>query len=73
MALGLVLNERTSVRFNKLAVDLSFEGAFRARVYADRFPQVSTDLSNRSYGVWVMTNATKAKRVWGPVLGYEWD
>lgn len=63
-ALGLVLNGHTSIPFDKVAVDLAFEGAFRSWRYADRFPQVKTDLRNGSDGVWVMTRATESKHVW---------
>ena len=64
MAFGLVLSGHTSIPFNKLAVDLAFERAFRSWRYADRFPQVSTDLRNGSDGVWVMTHATERNHVW---------
>lgn len=64
MALGLVLSGQTLIPFDKLAVDLAFEGAFRSWRYADRFPQVRTDLRNGSDGVSVMTRATESKHVW---------
>lgn len=64
MALGLILSGHSSIPFNKLSVDLAFEGAFRDWRYADRFPQVRTDLRNGSDGVWVMTRATESKHVW---------
>lgn len=63
IALGLILLGRDSVPFDKFAVDLSFEGAWRSWIYAGRFPQVSTDLRNGSDGVWVMTHAEATKRV----------
>lgn len=64
MALGLVLNGENSIPFDTVAVDLAFEAAFRTWRYADRFPQVKTDLRNGSDGTWVMTRATKGKQVW---------
>jgi hypothetical protein len=64
IALGLVLSGRTSIPFDKVAVDLAFEGAFRDWPYADRFPQVRTDLRNGSDGVRAMTRATQSKHVW---------
>lgn len=64
IALGILLNGRTSVPFDKVAVDLAFTGAWRGWGYADRFPQVSTDLNNGSDGIWVMTRATNGKNVW---------
>lgn len=64
MALGLILSGHASIPFDKVAIDLAFEGAFRSWRYADRFPQVGTDLRNGSDGVWVMTRATEGKQVW---------
>lgn len=64
MALGLVLSGHSSIPFDKLALDLAFEGAFRGWRYAGRYPQVRTDLRNGSEGVWVMTHATERKQVW---------
>jgi hypothetical protein len=62
MALGLVMQGRTTLPFDKVAVDLAFEGAWRGWEYASRFSQVSTDLRNGSDGVWVMTHASETKR-----------
>lgn len=59
-----MLSGRTSIAFDKVAVDLAFEGAFPRWAFADRFPQVRTDLRNGSDGVWVMTHATERKHVW---------
>lgn len=64
MALGLVLNGHNSIPFDKLVVDFAFEKAFRSWRYADRFPQVMTDLRKGSDGVWVMTHATERSHVW---------
>lgn len=64
MALGLLLRGSSSIPFDKVMVDMSFESAFRSWRYADRFPQVRTDLRNGSDGVWVMTRATESKKVW---------
>lgn len=64
MALGLVLSGHAAFRFNKFAVDLAFDAAFRSWPYADRYPQVGTDLRKGSDGVRVMTHATESKKVW---------
>lgn len=64
MALGLIVSGHASIPFNKVAVDLAFEGAFRSWPFADRFPQVRTDLRNGSDAVGVMTRATASKHVW---------
>ncbi|MCW2540968.1 MAG: hypothetical protein JWN95_2693 [Frankiales bacterium] len=64
MALGLLMCDRSELPFDKVLVDLSFEGAWRNWPYRDRFSQVSTDLRNGSDGVWVMTHADKQKQVW---------
>ena len=64
VALGMVLNGRTSVPFDKVMVDLAFEGAWRNWSYSGRFPQVGTDLRNGSDGVRVMTKASEGKDVW---------
>lgn len=63
MALGLLMCGRDALPFDKVAVDLAFEGAWRSWPYRTKFPQVNTDLSNGSDGVWVMTRADADKRV----------
>lgn len=63
IALGIVLNGRTSVPFDKVAVDLAFAGAWRSWDYTGLYPQVSTDLRNGSDGIWVMTKAAEGKQV----------
>jgi len=63
MALGLLMCGRDELLFSKLAVDLSFEGAFRVWPYAGRFRQIASDLKNGSDGMWVMLHADKHKRV----------
>ena len=69
MALGLLMCGRDEVPFDKVAVDLSFESAFRSWPYRSRFRQVATDLKNGSDGVWVMIHADQDKRV----LSLYWD
>lgn len=64
MGLGLVLSGHASIPFDKVSVDLAFEGAFRAWRYAERFPPVRTDLRQGLDGARVMTRATKSKHVW---------
>ena len=55
--------DRSKLSFDKVLVDLSFEGAWRNWQYRDRFSQVSTDVRNGSDGVWVMTHADHQKQV----------
>ena len=64
IALGLVMCGRTELPFDKLRIDLSFEGAWRNWPYQDRFSQVGADLRNGSDGVWVMTHAERQRQVW---------
>jgi hypothetical protein len=64
MALGLVLCDRTSLPYDKVRVDLAFEGAWRSWEYRQRFPQVNTDLGKGLDGVHAMTRATQSKQVW---------
>lgn len=63
MALGLLMCGRDELPFDKMSVDLSFEGAWRDWSYGRTFRQVGTDLRNGSDGVWVMIHADKDKRV----------
>lgn len=63
IALGLVLLGRDNFPFDKIAVDLSFAGAWRSWPYASRFPQVNTDVRKGLDGVWVMTHADEGKHV----------
>lgn len=63
IALGLVLLDRDSLPFNKLAVDLAFEGAWSSWSYKSQFPQVSTDLRNGSDACLVMTHADESRHV----------
>ncbi|WP_040693796.1 hypothetical protein [Nocardia vinacea] len=71
MALGLLLCGRNTVAYDKIGVDLAFEGAWRVWTYRDRFPRVSTDLAKGLDGIWVMTHADEQKQVW--VLFWEND
>lgn len=64
MALGLLICGRDSLPFDKVAVDLAFEGAWRSWTYRTKFPQVNTDLSKGSDGARVMTRADADKRVY---------
>jgi len=64
MALGLLMCDRSELSFDKVLVDLSFDGAWRNWAYRDQFSQVNTDLRNGSDGAWVMTHADHQKQVW---------
>lgn len=64
MALGLCMLDRYEFAFNKLKVDLAFEGAWRdwPDQYRSQYPQVGTDLRNGTDAVWVMTHADEKKQ-----------
>lgn len=63
-ALGLLMCGRNAIRYDKVKVDLAFEGAWRSWPYADQFSQVNTDLRNGSGGSTVMARADERKQVW---------
>jgi len=46
MALGLLMCDRITLPWDKVAIDLSFEGAWRSWDYKRRFAQVDTDKEN---------------------------
>lgn len=71
MALGLLVCGRDALPFDKVRLDLAFEGALRSWVYRTRFPQVNTDLVKGLDGVWALTRADANKKVW--VLYWEQD
>lgn len=64
IALGLLMCGRDVLPFDKMNVDLSFEGAWRGWTYRSRFSQVSTDLRQGLDGCWAMTHADERKHVW---------
>jgi len=64
MALGLVLCGRRELDFDKVGIDLSFEGAWRRWPYRVRFPQVDTDLRHGLDGIWAMTRVDARKQSW---------
>ncbi|MFQ1003658.1 hypothetical protein [Modestobacter sp. SSW1-42] len=64
MALGMLMCGRDELRFDKVMLDLAFEGAWRSWSYRTEFSQVSTDLRNGSDGVRVMTRADERKQVY---------
>lgn len=75
MALGLLLNGCNELSTDKVAVDLSFEGAWRGWPRRHLFSQVSNDLAKGSDGWNVITRADEDKRVFGPHWtrdGYRW-
>lgn len=63
MALGLLMCGYDSLPFDKVSIDLAFDGAWRSWTYRSRFPQVNTDLTKGLDGVWAMTRADADKRV----------
>lgn len=69
MALGLVMCDRFTLPWDKVAIDLSFEGAWRSWQYKHLFSQVDTDIRNGSDGTWVMTRADERKHT----LNFYWD
>lgn len=74
-ALGLLVNGCNELPTDKVAVDLSFAGAWRDWQYRHLFPQVNTDLGKGSDGWNVITRADEGKRVFGPHWtrdGYRW-
>lgn len=64
MAVGLLMAGRDVLPYDKVRVDLAFEGAWRGWDFRGKFPQVSTDLRSGSDGVHVMTRADEQKHVW---------
>ena len=69
MALGLLMCGRESLPFDKVMVDLAFEGAWRSWAYRHQFSQVDTDIRNGLDGVWVMTRASENKQTYN----FYWD
>ena len=69
MALGLIMCDRITLPWDKVAIDLSFEGAWRSWQYKHRFSQVDTDIRHGSDGIWVMTRADERKHT----LNFYWD
>lgn len=64
IALGLLVSGRDSLPYDKVRLDLAFEGAWRSwSPYRDRFRQVTTDVAKGS-GARVMTRADRQKQVW---------
>lgn len=64
MALGMLMCDRDELHYDKVRIDLAFEGAWYSWPYRDGFSQVSTDLGNGSDGVRVMTHADERKQVY---------
>ncbi|PZF09951.1 hypothetical protein DEJ25_13275 [Curtobacterium sp. MCPF17_011] len=67
-ALGLVLNGRWSLAYDKTAIDLAVTGAFRDWSHATSFPQVRTDLRGLD-GVHAMTRVDERKHT----FAFYWD
>jgi hypothetical protein len=71
MALGLLMCGRDALLFNKLRIDLAFEGAWRSWTYRAKYSQVDTDLAKGLDAVWAMTRADASKQT--RVLYWEQD
>lgn len=69
MALGLIMRGRAALPWDKVSIDLSFEGAWRSWQHRRRFPQVETDIQHGLDAVWAMTHADEGKQA----LGFYWD
>jgi hypothetical protein len=69
MALGLIMCDRYTLAWDKVAIDLSFVGAWRSWQYRHRFSQVDADVRKGSDGVWVMTRADERKNT----SNFYWD
>jgi len=61
MALGLIMCDCGALPWDKVSIDLSFEGAWRSWQHRRRFPQVDTDIRQGLDGVWAMTRADERK------------
>lgn len=61
--------DRDSLPFDKVMIDLAFEGSWRGWGYRHQFSQVDTDIRNGSDGVWVMTRASLNKQSYN----FYWD
>lgn len=61
IALGLLTCGRSALPFDKLRLDLAFEGAWRSWSSRSQFPQVSTDLAKGLDAVWAMTRVDADK------------
>lgn len=69
MALGLITCGRSTLRWDKVAIDLSFESAWRSWPYRHHFSQVDTDIRRGLDGVWAMTRADERKQT----VSFYWD
>ncbi|SDZ45415.1 hypothetical protein SAMN05216554_4003 [Herbiconiux ginsengi] len=69
VALGIVVAGHDSIEFDKVRVDLAFEGAWRAWPHRRRFSQVDTDIRNGKDGTWVMTHAEQGRQA----FAFHWD
>lgn len=67
-ALGLVLNGCWALEYDKVTIDLSVTGAFRAWSHAMAFPQVATDMRGLD-GIHAMTRADRKKQT----FAFYWD
>ncbi|MDM7886576.1 hypothetical protein QUG92_15805 [Curtobacterium sp. RHCKG23] len=67
-ALGLILNGRRSLPYNKIDIDLAVTAAFRNWPHAGAFPQIKTDLRGLD-GVHAMTRVDERKQT----SAFYWD
>ena len=56
------IERRSTLRWDKVAIDLSFESAWRSWPYRHHFSQVDTDIRRGLDGVWAMTRADERKQ-----------
>ena len=64
-ALGLLLAGRDELRFDKVKLDLAFEGAWRSWQYNGQFPMVNNLIRKGLAGYLVLTRADENKHVAG--------
>lgn len=69
VALGIVAAGYDAIQFDKVRVDLAFEGAWRDWAYRARFSQVDTDIRNGKDGTWVLTHAKQGRQA----FAFYWD
>lgn len=61
IALGFLMCGRDTIPWDKVAMDLAFQGGWRSWKHKRSFSQVDTAIRNGLDGVWVMTHADERK------------
>jgi len=61
MGLGLTMCDRFTLPWDKVAIDLSFEGTWRSWQHRHRLSQVDTDIRPGLDDVWAMNRADRRK------------